>query len=120
MLVSLGLNVLLIPKYGGIGAAVTIIIANCIGMGLSLIIRLTRKFAKAVVTNSFRPLLSSLCMVSVMYFFNLPLFIAVIFGVIFYVVILFILRGINFDDIQYMREVIGAKKDKDSKEENRI
>ena len=101
------LNLLLIGRFGMIGAAVASLIAYATGPVLGLIIPFTRPFSKAMFTTSAKPIGASFIMLLVLWLLlgKLGLPGAIAAGSIVYLVVVLLLRGFDKEDAKLLRRV---------------
>ncbi|MEI8012326.1 MAG: flippase [Candidatus Omnitrophota bacterium] len=97
------LNLLLIPKYGFMGAAVASLVAYATGPCLGLFIPLTRPYSSSMVYYAFKPLLASFFLFIFNYFFHLTFFVAMVVLPIIYFTCLYFINFFNKDDIYLIR-----------------
>lgn len=100
------LNLILIPRFGSLGAAVATTVSYALGIPVSYLFKETKQFAKAAVKSMIKPFLAVLLAGYSVYFlsslhliFNLTLT-----GFIYLSLILF-MREINSEDIKYGKEI---------------
>jgi len=106
-------NLILIPKYSLIGASIATVLTQFIG---SLLIFIWSSkvgysvFKKDFVSIMIRVLISSTLMgIFIMYFHNLTLLLLVPTAILLYFILLYIVRGVNKEDIKLFRRVIARK-----------
>lgn len=101
------LNLLLIGRFGMIGAAVASLLAYATGPVLGLLIPFTRPFSRAMFTTSIRPLGASLIMLIVLWFSlaTLGFLGAIGVGIAAYMAAVLLLRGFDREDARLLRRV---------------
>lgn len=102
-IINLGLNLLLIPLYEGIGAGIAYIISSACGIPIGLL--LTKEYVLTFLRKSIKPLFSSLIMCFILIIFGFNLIISILVGVIIYILCLILIKGIKFEDINYFKEI---------------
>jgi len=115
--ICLGLNVIinlmLIPKYGLIGASIATVFTEFTSLTLSFIWSL--RIGYGILKKEFADFLikvlisSALMGIFVLFFQNLTLWILVPFAALFYFIILYVIRGITKEDIYLFRRIIVEK-----------
>jgi len=103
---GIGLNFLLIPLWGGAGAALTVLLSATFSMVyFYLVVR--SEFAGVMGLNGFlKPLLATLSMYTVIWWLEADLIITIIMGVVTYVVAILTLRTIKYDEVQIIKQMI--------------
>ncbi len=101
-LTNLGLNIILIPKYGLIAAASTTVISNLV-IFVMLYIYSSRKIVYVSISRSFivAPI-ASLAMGVLLYSIDLNLFANFLIGFVFYIALVFLLKGITIAELKYL------------------
>jgi O-antigen/teichoic acid export membrane protein len=108
------LNLILIPRYGLIGASIVTLFTEFLSLALSLI--WSRKIGYSIFNRNSagivaKVLISSAAMgVFIVYFHNLKLQALVPLAALLYFVILYIIRGIDKEDMNLIRGVVRVKK----------
>jgi O-antigen/teichoic acid export membrane protein len=108
------LNLILIPRYGLVGASITTLFTEFLSLALSLI--WSRKIGYSIFNRNSagivaKVLISSAAMgVFIVYCHNLKLQALVPLAALLYFVILYIIRGIDKEDMNLIRGVVGGKK----------
>ena len=102
------LNLILIPKYSLIGASITTVLTQLIGSILIFIWSLRIGYsipAKELASIMSRVLISSALMgIFIRYFYSSNLLVPILSSAILYFVILYIIRGINKEDINLVKD----------------
>lgn len=110
MIENIILNILIIPKWSYIGASITTVITEFSIVILVILVSYRvgcgiRK--QEVITNIFKITIASISMgLFVWYFQNENLLIIILMGMLVYCATLFLIRGIDKEDIQLMKEAI--------------
>ena len=106
------LNLILIPKYGIVGASIATVVSY--GFTPALIIQYSikelRQFLKDYIKSTFKPILCSIPMSVFIYFcrsFNI--FILILFSIIIYFVAVVIFKGLDREDLGYFKQIIGKR-----------
>jgi O-antigen/teichoic acid export membrane protein len=107
------LNLILIPKYGIVGASITTVLTQFTALVL-ILIGSSRSgysvFTKVFMSIIIRAIISSALMgVFIMCFYNLTLWLLVIFAVLVYFVTLYLIGGIDEGDIKLFNIVVRRK-----------
>ena len=101
VLVNIGLNLILIPKFSYIGAAfTTIITAASVMFFASRIVARHEANIRFNYSNIFKAIFSALIMMAVLYFINMNLFVEIIIGAAVYVAVIFLTGGITKETIK--------------------
>lgn len=103
------LNIILIPVYGIVGAAIATVISYNFGFFVGYCIRKTRKYNIEVFKSLRKPFLASLSMGVVLLFLTdtFPWFLNIFIGVVVYLIVIFLIRGLDRNDINYFRQILG-------------
>jgi O-antigen/teichoic acid export membrane protein len=111
-IVNVILNLLLIPRYGIVGASVATVISYGLGVPLSCLIKKTRPYGMALVLSTLKPLLSAIIMGYFVYFIyalGLPLYAVILSGSMIYAGIIFLIRGLDKQDLAYFRSILASR-----------
>ncbi len=112
------LNIILIPRYGFIGAGIATLISYAWGFPLAYFLSQTRPYMKSLFKSSLRPLFSSLVMglyvVYAYYSLNFHLLLIIGIAAIFYLIILFIVNGITKEDLALFKTILRREQFEDS------
>ncbi|MFC1663207.1 flippase [Patescibacteria group bacterium] len=113
MLVNIIMNLILIPKFGHNGAAL-----SAVGSAVFLFIigtiwtsRITKINFGWIIIKLFQATFSAVIMILILQIINYNLFINIAIGAMVYVVVLFIVRGITVNDIRIFWKSLARKKD---------
>jgi len=110
VIINIILNFLLIPKFSYVGASIATVITEFILVGSIFIF--TYKFGygiqgKKVVKNISKIIIASLIMgVFIWYFKSLNLFILIILTILFYLIMMYIIKGITHEDMMIFKRII--------------
>lgn len=111
MIVNIILNLILIPKFSYIAASFNTLFTEVIifAMVIYIVIRLRYiKKGKILITDSIRIIFSSLIMGMFIWLFkDLNLLILILISTFLYLILLFVLKGINNEDITILRNIGG-------------
>lgn len=106
------LNFIFIPRIGIVGAAIATVISYSIGSGAvpGLFLLATREYNLSGLQHMIKPVIASSIMGIYVYYmkFNLPL--AIIGGVIIFFLVMFLIRGINIQDIKLIKATFILRK----------
>ncbi|MEN6330120.1 MAG: flippase [Methanobacteriaceae archaeon] len=109
MVFNIALNLVLIPIYSYVGAAVVTVATELFIFVLCLFI-LSRTFSKVRLQEVFfKPVLASLVMLLFLVYVKSNLFLEIIMGIIIYFVVLIVIRTFNEDDWDILRQILGRK-----------
>ena len=114
VIVNILLNLFLIPKFSYIGASVATVITEFILVGS--IFLFAYKFGygiqgKKVVKNISKVIIASVVMGAFLWYFkNLNLFILITLAILFYLIMIYIIKGINYEDVQMLKRIIKPRK----------
>lgn len=113
-IVNLILNLILIPIYGFMGAAVASLVSYSLVIPLSYSFKKTRMFAAAAIKAMFKPLTVALVTGYLVHSF-LPLasIFKLIIAVFIYLLFMLIIKGINSQDFRYLQELLAKSTDAD-------
>jgi len=110
--VNIVLNVILIPKYSFIGAAIASLISYAVGPVMGYFIPSTTAYSRSMLIFSLRPLLASLLMaycISCMHNYFLA---SIFISPLIYFSALYFLRGITVEDIGIIKSIALGKNHK--------
>jgi O-antigen/teichoic acid export membrane protein len=109
MILNIALNLVVIPIYSYVGAAVVTVVTELFIFILCLFI-LSRTFSKVRLQEVFfKPVVASLIMLLFLLYFKTNLFLEIAMGAILYFVVLIVIRTFNDDDWDILRQIIGKK-----------
>ena len=101
-LTNIGLNIILIPKYSLIGAAIATVISNLV-IFIMLYVYSSRKIIPVSISRSFMvAAVASLGMGILVYLIDLSLFADILFGFVSYIAIVGILGGVTIKELKYL------------------
>jgi O-antigen/teichoic acid export membrane protein len=110
VIINIILNLILIPRYSFIGASFATLITEIFLVGYILLISYKLGYGiphKVVVKNLFKVLLSTAAMsIFIWYFRSLSLFPLIFMGILVYFVSLYLVKGIDDDDIFLIKEIL--------------
>jgi len=110
VIINILLNLLLIPKFSYVGASVATVITEFILVGGIFIFAYKFGYgieSKKVVKNISKVIIVSLVMGAFLWYFkSLNLFILMIFAILFYLIMIYIIKGINYEDVQMFKRII--------------
>lgn len=102
--VSVSLNILLLPSYGLIGAAIASLASCAAGPVLGYFLPQTRNYSLAMARFSVRPLAASLVMFSILYYVRPPFVLSLIIAPAAYLAVLWAIQGVKASDFDFFRE----------------
>jgi len=109
MIINIGLNLVLIPSWGFVGAACVTVITE-IALFLSYFYIVTRHVCfispKKILI---RPAIATLVMCVFIVLVKINLFLEIILATVIYFVVLFLIKGFSQDDINILKRVIGKE-----------
>ncbi len=106
------LNLMLIPKYGLVGAAIATTISFGLYIPISYSLKRTRVFATAIVRSMIKPLVVSLFVIYLVHFLSpLNLIFNLILSLFIYLFLIFWIGGIDAADIKYGKEILFGRAD---------
>jgi len=112
-IINIILNFIFIPRIGIVGAAIATVISYSIGSGAvpGLFLLATREYNLSGWQHMIKPVIASSIMGIYVYYmkFNLPL--AIIGGVIIFFLVMFLIRGINIQDIKLIKAIYIQRKE---------
>jgi len=104
--VNVILNLLLLPRFGVVGAGIARTLASCVFFWALYLYVQRRIIHDNILPLLWRPLLATGLMAVVVWFLrDVPLFSAIFAGVVVYSVVIFLVRGIPAEDWQYIRRL---------------
>lgn len=107
-LANIILNLILIPKYSYIGAAIASLISYSIGPIMGYFIRATHLYSRCMLYYSLKPILASLVMVGFMYYSRFSFLISICVAPLTYLTIMYLIKGFRQDDITLVKLLISA------------
>ncbi|MBU0502853.1 MAG: oligosaccharide flippase family protein [Candidatus Omnitrophota bacterium] len=105
-LVNIILNLILIPRYGFIGAAISALACCAAGPLTGLFINATREYSYSMIKFSLKPLSASLLAAYLIYCLHLDLQQSILLFPLIYLLIMYLIKGINKDDIILVKSII--------------
>ena len=103
--INVVLNLILIPRYGIVGAAIATAISYAWGLVLSLFLSATRPYSVAGWGAMPKPIIASLIMGIYVYYMRLHLTLAITGGIIIFTLVMFLIRGISRQDMQLIKAI---------------
>ncbi|MDO9565589.1 MAG: flippase [Candidatus Desulfaltia sp.] len=105
--VNVILNLILIPRYGIVGASIATLISYVLSAGLIIghLLPDTRRYNVAGCQAMLKPLVASILMGIYVYHIRSHLALAIIGGAIIFILTMFLIRGINQQDIQFAKAI---------------
>ncbi|QJX64162.1 flippase [Niallia circulans] len=89
-IINVILNVVMVPKYGGLGSAIATLICELV-QGIFLYYYYHKICNANLLKKIFKPLLSSSIMATIIYLLDLNLFVSIIIGVVSYAMVSFVI-----------------------------
>jgi len=109
MILNIALNLVFIPTYSYVGAAVVTVFTELFIFILCLLI-LSRTFSKVRIQEVFfKPVVASLIMLLFLLYFKTNLFLEIALGAIIYFIVLIAIRTFQDDDWDILRQIMGRK-----------
>lgn len=96
--ISVALNLLLIPRYGFLGAAFVSLVAYATGQVLAYFRKATKEYSKALAYFSIKPVLSGLIMFALIRYFKTEFFPSLIIAPILYLAALYFFKAVDKRD----------------------
>ena len=101
------LNLMLIPKYSLVGAAIATTVSYGINIPIGYLLKRTRIFTTAIVKSMVKPLLASLLAAYTVYFLSFPhIIFNFILTLIIYLFLIFLIGEIDATDIKYGKKIL--------------
>jgi len=114
VIVNIALNLFLIPKFSYVGASVATVLTEVILVGSIFIFAYKFGYGiqgKKIMKSILKVMFSSLIMGTfIWYFKSLNLFILIILAILFYLIMIYIIKGINYEDVQMFKRIIKPRK----------
>ncbi len=114
VIVNILLNLFLIPKFSYVGASVATVITEVILVGSIFIFAYKFGYniqSKKVVENISKVIISSVIMGAFLWYFkSLNLFILITLAILFYFITIYVIKGINYEDVQIFKRIIKPRK----------
>lgn len=108
MIINVGLNLILIPTWGFVAAAVvTVITEFCLFISYYYVVS-SHICPISPTKVLLKPILASIVMCIFLLLVKINLILEIIIGTIIYFVVLFLIKGFSEDDINIFKRVIGA------------
>jgi len=108
--INVVLNLILIPRYSFIGSSIAIVISYAVGQAICYIYPKTRDYAFASYKSMVKPFLASAIMGAFVYYLPWRAHIAIPLGALTYCVAIFLIKGVNKEDIGLMRGLLTYEK----------
>ncbi|GAH67637.1 unnamed protein product, partial [marine sediment metagenome] len=114
VIVNILLNLFLIPKFSYVGASIATVITEFILVGSIFIFAYKFGYGiqdKKVVKNISKVIIASVVMGAFLWYFkSLNLFILIILAILFYLIMIYLIKGINYEDVQIFKRIIKPRK----------
>ncbi len=108
-LINIILNIILIPYYGLIAAAITTLATEFFIL-IFMYVNFSKIIKLPVLKYVYKPLIASLCMFLLLYFLGqVNLFLLLILGSLCYIIILFLIKGISRQDLLVINTLFKRK-----------
>ena len=108
--INVTLNLILIPRCSFIGASIAAVISCGAGQALCYIYPKTRSYALASYKSMVKPFFASVIMGIVIYYLPWRVHIAIPLAAVIYCVAIFLIKGVNKEDISLVRESLAYRK----------
>jgi len=102
------LNLILIPSFSLYGAAIATLVSELVVL-IYMSSKLNQTIKVYFLKYLFKPVFSSVIMVVILNFIDLNFFIMVIIGVIIYLGVMLVVKGIRLDEIKHYKSIIIGK-----------
>lgn len=111
-IVNVILNLILIPRYGIVGASIATLISYILSAGLVIghLLPATRIYNVAGCQSMVKPLVASIVMGVYVYYLRSHLALAIIGGALLFILMMFFIRGIDRQDIQLAKVLFRKEK----------
>lgn len=103
------LNLLLIPRYGIVGAATATVISYGLGVPLSCALRKTRRYGLALVFSTLKPFAAAIlmgCFTYFLFFLHLPIIAIILLSSLIYLGLIILIRGLDAQDFRYFKKIM--------------
>ena len=100
------LNLILIPMYGIVGAAIATLISYGFFIVTGMIVSSVRRFSLIILQMVIKPVIAAVIMSFTIVYFDLNMWISLFVSSSIYLVIFLILKGFNKEDIRFIKELI--------------
>jgi O-antigen/teichoic acid export membrane protein len=114
VIVNILLNLFLIPKFSYVGASVATLITEIILVGSIFIFAYKFGYGiqgKKVVKNISKVIIASVVIGAFLWYFkSLNLFILITLAILFYLIMIYLIKGINYEDVQIFKRIIKPRK----------
>jgi O-antigen/teichoic acid export membrane protein len=112
--VNIAANIVLIPRYGIIGAAAATLVSYGSWIPVSYYLKKTRPYTKAMLLSMVKPLIAALlmgCAVFLLCAGRAPLVLVIPTGIVAYLLFMILIKGIERSDLEYLMQLVrpGAK-----------
>lgn len=104
--VNIVLNLILIPKYGIVGAALVSLISYSVGPIMGYFIPSTRLYSRCMFYYSFRPLFASFLMAYFIYYIRSHFLISIVVSPLIYLLIMYFIKGFSRDDVRIVKSIV--------------
>jgi O-antigen/teichoic acid export membrane protein len=104
--VNIALNLVLIPKYGFVGAAASSLISYAVGPVMGYFIKTTRPYSSAMLYYSLRPLCASLVMFLCVYPLRELFWISMAVSPVIYLLVMYFIKGVDKEDGRILKSII--------------
>lgn len=113
LVLAVGLNLILIPPYSYLGAAIATLLTEAFSVTLSFYV-LSKLVAKAnVLKIIFKPAIACLVMALFILFIETNLFVEIAISAGIYFAVLIILKGFTNEDYDLFRQILNSKKEEE-------
>ena len=107
-LVNIILNLILIPKYSYIGAAIASLIAYSTGPIMGYFIHATHLYSRCMLYYSLKPILASLITISLVYYSHFYFLGSIFVAPLIYLLTMYLIKGFRQDDIILVKSLIST------------
>ncbi|MDD5505830.1 MAG: flippase [Candidatus Omnitrophica bacterium] len=106
--VNIILNLLLIPRYGFVGAAASSLISCAVGPVMGYFIKTTRPYSKSMLYYSLKPLCAALVMFLCVYPLRDLFWVSLLASPAIYLLVIYFIRGIDKEDRRLLKSIVPA------------
>ena len=107
-IINIVLNLVLIPRYNILGAAIASFISYSVGPFMGYFIPATSDYSRCMCYYSLKPSLASLLTMAIIYYGNFPLWLSVFSAPAIYLIAVYLIKGITREDIRIMKSALFA------------
>jgi len=106
--VNIVLNLVLIPRYGFVGASASSLISYALGPVMGYFIKTTRPYSKSMLRYSLKPLCAALVMFLCVYPLRDLFWVSLLVSPVIYLLVIYFIRGIDKEDRRLLKSIVPA------------